>query len=102
MSDIFHIYVNILKSLLIWLILQITVCDISQNMLDVGQSRAAKLNYKGIEWVCGDAQKLPFPDDEFDGYTIAFGIRNVVDIQKVSINVEYRHSIADKLKEIQY
>jgi demethylmenaquinone methyltransferase/2-methoxy-6-polyprenyl-1,4-benzoquinol methylase len=29
--------------------------------------------------VCGDAQKLPFPDDSFDVVTIAFGIRNVTD-----------------------
>ena len=33
-----------------------------------------------IEWVCGDAEKLPFPDAHFDAYTIAFGIRNVTHI----------------------
>ncbi|KAG7174927.1 2-methoxy-6-polyprenyl-1-4-benzoquinol methylase-like [Homarus americanus] len=63
---------------------EITVCDISQNMLDVGQTRAKELGYKGITWVCGDALKLPFPNDEFDCYTIAFGIRNVVDVEKES------------------
>ncbi|XP_042211019.1 2-methoxy-6-polyprenyl-1,4-benzoquinol methylase, mitochondrial-like [Homarus americanus] len=64
---------------------EITVCDISQNMLDVGQTRAKELGYKGITWVCGDALKLPFPNDEFDCYTIAFGIRNVVDVEKALI-----------------
>lgn len=68
---------------------EITVCDISQSMLDVGQNRAEELGYKGISWICGDAQKLPFPDDEFDCYTIAFGIRNVVDIEK-ALDEAYR------------
>lgn len=62
---------------------QISVCDISENMLSVGRHRAEALGYHGIDWVCGDAQNLPFEDDTFDCYTIAFGIRNVVDVQKV-------------------
>lgn len=61
---------------------QVTVCDISNNMLTVGQRRAEQLGYKGINWVCGDAMNLPFPDSTFDCYTIAYGIRNVVDIPK--------------------
>ncbi|XP_045617688.2 ubiquinone/menaquinone biosynthesis C-methyltransferase UbiE [Procambarus clarkii] len=64
---------------------EITICDISQSMLDVGKKRADELGYKGIKWICGDAQKLPFPDDEFDCYTIAFGIRNVVDVEKALV-----------------
>ena len=44
--------------------------------LQVGESRAASLGHtSGISWVEGDAQKLPFPDQSFDCYTIAFGIR---------------------------
>ena len=35
-----------------------------------------------IDWVCGDAEKLPFPDAHFDAYTIAFGIRNVTHIDQ--------------------
>ena len=64
-------------------VFQISVCDISESMLGVGQQRAEALGYRGINWVCGDAQKLPFEESEFDCYTIAFGIRNVVDVQKV-------------------
>jgi 2-methoxy-6-polyprenyl-1,4-benzoquinol methylase len=34
-----------------------------------------------LAWVQGDAERLDrFPDDSFDSYTIAFGIRNVTDI----------------------
>ena len=36
----------------------------------------------GLTWTTGDAEDLPFPDRSFDGYTIAFGLRNVTDIDK--------------------
>ncbi|MEQ8229157.1 MAG: bifunctional demethylmenaquinone methyltransferase/2-methoxy-6-polyprenyl-1,4-benzoquinol methylase UbiE [Rhodospirillales bacterium] len=61
----------------------VTVCDINEEMLRVGQARAIdKGQLKGIEdggidWVTGDAEALPFPDNSFDAYTIAFCIRNV-------------------------
>jgi len=35
-----------------------------------------------IEWICGNAESLPFPDMHFDAYTIAFGIRNVTHIDR--------------------
>lgn len=37
----------------------------------------------GLSWVVGDAMELPFDDDQFDIYTIAFGIRNVTRIDQV-------------------
>lgn len=37
----------------------------------------------GLSWVVGDAEELPFDDDQFDIYTIAFGIRNVTHIEQV-------------------
>lgn len=61
----------------------VTVCDINHAMLDVGRNRAIdKGLLKGLTWSTGDAQALPFPDRSFDGYTIAFGLRNVTDIDK--------------------
>jgi hypothetical protein len=39
-----------------------------------------------VEWVCADAEKLPFEDNFFTAYTIAFGIRNVTHIDKVGGN----------------
>src|ERR1700744_2003321 len=59
---------------------EITVCDINDKMLGEGKKRAGEKNEKTISWVCGDAEKLPLPDAEFDAYTIAFGIRNVTHI----------------------
>lgn len=36
-----------------------------------------------LVWVEGDAENLSFQNDSMDGYTIAFGIRNVTHIEKV-------------------
>ena len=58
----------------------ITVCDINAAMLGEGRRRAEAKGESSIEWVCGDAERLPFPDAHFDAYTIAFGIRNVTHI----------------------
>jgi ubiquinone/menaquinone biosynthesis methyltransferase len=64
---------------------KVVVCDINQKMLKVGQNRAQQLGLnddKLIEWVLGDAMSLPFEDNSFDAYTVGFGIRNVVNIDK--------------------
>lgn len=37
---------------------------------------------KSLLWVEGDAEALCFEDSTVDGYTIAFGIRNVTHIEK--------------------
>jgi ubiquinone/menaquinone biosynthesis methyltransferase len=61
----------------------VTVCDINQQMLNEGRNRAIDRNIlHDIEWLCADAESLPVPDNSFDGYTIAFGIRNVTHIDK--------------------
>lgn len=38
---------------------------------------------RSLIWVEGDAEALSFQDNSMDGYTIAFGIRNVTHIEKV-------------------
>ncbi|KAH8482072.1 hypothetical protein Peur_068346 [Populus x canadensis] len=65
---------------------QIHVCDINPNMLNVGRKRAIERGLgedKSLIWVEGDAEALSFEDNTMDGYTIAFGIRNVTHIEKV-------------------
>ncbi|XWS52243.1 hypothetical protein CRYUN_Cryun11dG0051100 [Craigia yunnanensis] len=65
---------------------QIYVCDINPNMLNVGKNRALERGLrddKFLTWVQGDAEALSFEDNSMDGYTIAFGIRNVTHIEKV-------------------
>lgn len=65
---------------------QIFVCDINPNMLHVGKKRALERGLgedNSLTWVEGDAEALSFDDNSMDGYTIAFGIRNVTHIEKV-------------------
>ncbi|XP_032166725.1 2-methoxy-6-polyprenyl-1,4-benzoquinol methylase, mitochondrial [Mustela erminea] len=60
---------------------RVVVCDINKEMLKVGKQKARAQGHKaGLAWVLGDAEELPFDDDKFDVYTIAFGIRNVTHI----------------------
>ncbi|XP_037012081.2 2-methoxy-6-polyprenyl-1,4-benzoquinol methylase, mitochondrial isoform X1 [Artibeus jamaicensis] len=61
----------------------VMVCDINKEMLKVGKQKAHAQGYKtGLAWVLGDAEELPFDDDKFDVYTIAFGIRNVTHVDR--------------------
>jgi demethylmenaquinone methyltransferase/2-methoxy-6-polyprenyl-1,4-benzoquinol methylase len=49
-------------------------CDFSFGMLRVGRARQP-----GLDFVAGDAMRLPFADASFDAVTISFGLRNVAD-----------------------
>ncbi|VDP52781.1 unnamed protein product [Schistosoma curassoni] len=69
--------------------LDVTVCDISPSMMEVGKSRAEELGFSSIQWIEGNAENLPFNDNSFDVYTIAFGIRNCTHIEKV-VSEAYR------------
>ncbi|EPS60484.1 hypothetical protein M569_14319, partial [Genlisea aurea] len=63
---------------------EIYVCDINPNMLKVGKKRGRLGEEdKSLIWVQGDAEALRFEDESMDGYTVAFGIRNVTHIEKV-------------------
>jgi demethylmenaquinone methyltransferase / 2-methoxy-6-polyprenyl-1,4-benzoquinol methylase len=58
-----------------------TVCDINADMLQVGRNRASAQQLDDrVTFVEGNAEALAFPDRSFDAYTIAFGIRNVPQI----------------------
>ena len=61
----------------------VTILDRNENMLKEGKRRSiARPEQKELEWVCGDAMKLPFENGTFDYYTISFGIRNVLDLKQ--------------------
>lgn len=54
--------------------------DFTQEMLEIARRKRARLRPRAgakIEYVEGDAMKLPFPDASFDVVSIAFGLRNV-------------------------
>ncbi|EHA8591716.1 2-methoxy-6-polyprenyl-1,4-benzoquinol methylase, mitochondrial [Cocos nucifera] len=64
---------------------QIYICDINPNMLNVGKKRAIERGLGEnhcLHWIEGDAEALSFEDGSMDGYTIAFGIRNVTHVEE--------------------
>ena len=60
-----------------------TVCCVDENkgMLEINKKKLK--NQNEVKWYCNNAEKLPFKNNEFDYYTISFGIRNVTNIDNV-------------------
>lgn len=60
----------------------IFVSDINEAMLREGREREKPVRGDAValNWLCGNAETLPLPDRCVDYYTIAFGIRNVTNI----------------------
>ena len=59
------------------------VCDINADMLEVGRERAMAQHLDNrVSFVEGNAEALAFADRGFDATTIAFGIRNVPQIDR--------------------
>ncbi|HYD32017.1 MAG TPA: class I SAM-dependent methyltransferase [Azospirillaceae bacterium] len=59
------------------------VCDINESMVRVGRDRAVdRGTLTGVDWMVGDAEKLPVASRSVDAYTIAFGLRNVTRIDE--------------------
>jgi len=59
----------------------VTVCDLTEDMLRAGRTRSESERLADqLSWVTGDAMQLSFEDNQFDAYTISFGIRNVTRI----------------------
>lgn len=58
---------------------QVTGLDFSEAMLGVARRRGTE---GAVTFVQGDALALPFPDGSFDCVTIAYGLRNVADVDR--------------------
>ncbi|OQW88402.1 MAG: bifunctional demethylmenaquinone methyltransferase/2-methoxy-6-polyprenyl-1,4-benzoquinol methylase [Rhodoferax ferrireducens] len=58
---------------------QVTVCDPSLAMMQVGQQRP---DMTGIDWLVGEAEQLPLPDASVDLLTVSFGLRNATHLEK--------------------
>ena len=50
--------------------------DISKNMLSIAKKKACKKNINNIQFIHGDAEKLPIDDNSIDFLTISYGFRN--------------------------
>ena len=55
--------------------------DENKGMLEINKKKLK--NQNSVKWYCNNAEKLPFKNNEFDYYTISFGIRNVSNIDNV-------------------
>jgi demethylmenaquinone methyltransferase/2-methoxy-6-polyprenyl-1,4-benzoquinol methylase len=62
---------------------EIVGLDISDGMLEVGRKKIKTKNLDGIiKMVIGDSEDLPFENDTFDAITVAFGVRNFMNLKK--------------------
>lgn len=62
---------------------KIEVSDINAEMLEVGKNRAIDNNlFSDLNFTVGNGEELPYDNNQFDFYTIAFGIRNFTNIDK--------------------
>jgi len=69
---------------------QIVATDLNEEMLKKGQDQLFNQGlFKNIDWIHANAERLPFESDAFDSYSIAFGIRNVSDVQ-AALKESYR------------
>jgi demethylmenaquinone methyltransferase/2-methoxy-6-polyprenyl-1,4-benzoquinol methylase len=66
------------------------ICDINSAMMEEGRRRLARGKAADrVQFVAGNAERLPFRNSGFQFYTIAFGIRNVPSIQS-ALNEAFR------------
>lgn len=57
--------------------------DISPGMLEVGKQKIKQKSLDNrIKMIVGDSENLPFEDNYFDAITVAFGIRNFMNLGK--------------------
>jgi demethylmenaquinone methyltransferase/2-methoxy-6-polyprenyl-1,4-benzoquinol methylase len=63
------------------------VCDISQEMIEAGRARGAREDR--LTFVRGNAEALPFESQSMDACSIAFGMRNLTNIE-TALSEAYR------------
>ncbi|MHB8148319.1 MAG: bifunctional demethylmenaquinone methyltransferase/2-methoxy-6-polyprenyl-1,4-benzoquinol methylase UbiE [Vulcanimicrobiaceae bacterium] len=63
--------------------LELTGVDFCEPMLDVARARATREARGRATFLEGDVMSLPFDDAGFEGATMGFSLRNVVDIDQV-------------------
>ncbi len=62
--------------------LHVVALDFCFDMLRYGMTRLSEKESRHIHCVCGDGENLPLPGETFGGFTVAFGIRNLADLEK--------------------
>jgi len=62
---------------------KVVAADFCPQMLEIGRQKGAKsAAAERLTWVEADTQNLPFPDNQFQVVSVAFGLRNVTDTDR--------------------
>jgi demethylmenaquinone methyltransferase/2-methoxy-6-polyprenyl-1,4-benzoquinol methylase len=62
---------------------QVIGVDISEEMMKIGRTKVAKAGFEGVaRFEYQDGLSLSYPKDQFDGVTIAFGLRNFANLEQ--------------------
>lgn len=61
----------------------VTGIDLSREMMAIGRQKSERMNKEGnsIAFVYGNAQDMPFEDEQFDAVTCAYGVRNFANLE---------------------
>ena len=59
---------------------KISCVEPNDKMYQIGKEKLK--NFENISWIKASSENLPFKENEFDFYTISYGIRNVNQIEK--------------------
>ncbi|RPH93330.1 bifunctional demethylmenaquinone methyltransferase/2-methoxy-6-polyprenyl-1,4-benzoquinol methylase UbiE [candidate division KSB1 bacterium] len=55
--------------------------DPAHSMLCEADAKAGTISPARFRLICGSAERIPFRDNTFDGFVVAFGIRNFADLK---------------------
>ena len=66
---------------------KITCIDPNKGMIAKGKKKL--INYKNINWIISEAERLPIKSNLFDFYTISFGLRNTKNLDN-ALSEAYR------------
>jgi len=79
------------------------ICDVSYEMLVMGRNRLINSgDYKNIRIIQGDAEILPFRDNQFDIISVSFGLRNMADKQRALASMYSKLKYGGKLLILEF
>jgi demethylmenaquinone methyltransferase/2-methoxy-6-polyprenyl-1,4-benzoquinol methylase len=61
---------------------RLTIFDLNRAMMNAGRKKVLETASSPVDYVQGNAEKMPFPDNAFDAAMVGYGIRNVTRMEK--------------------
>ncbi|MEP7274406.1 MAG: ubiquinone/menaquinone biosynthesis methyltransferase, partial [Acidobacteriota bacterium] len=62
--------------------------DITQEMIDIAESKRVESNVQNVSFQCGDIMNMPFQDGAFDHVTCGYALRNVPDVESALVEIK--------------